>query len=96
LSCLAQQQALPVVGFLNSALADGCAGMAEAFRQGLKETGYVEGQNVTIEYRWTNNAYEELPAKAANLVERQLTVIVAKSPSIAPAEAAIKTIAIAF
>jgi putative ABC transport system substrate-binding protein len=61
LSCLAQQRALPVVGFLNSASADGYAGMAEAFRQGLKETGYVEGQNVTIEYRWANNAYDRRP-----------------------------------
>ncbi len=96
LSCLAQQRALPVVGFLNSASADGYAGMAEAFRQGLKETGYVEGQNVTIEYRWANNAYDRLPALAADLVERQVTVIVANSPSIAPAKAATKTIPIAF
>ncbi len=94
--CLAQQRALPVVGFLNSASADGYAEMAEAFRQGLKETGYVEGQNVTIEYRWANNAYDRLPALAADLVERQVTVIVANSPSIAPAEAATKTIPIAF
>jgi putative ABC transport system substrate-binding protein len=66
--------------------------MAEAFRQGLKETGYVEGQNVTIEYRWANNAYDRLPALAADLVERQVTVIVANSPSIAPAKAATKTL----
>jgi len=96
LSSLAQQRALPVVGFLNSASADGYADMAEAFRQGLKETGYVEGQNVTIEYRWANNSYDRLPALAADLVERQVTVIVANSPSIAPVKAATKTIPIAF
>jgi putative ABC transport system substrate-binding protein len=96
LSCLAQQRAFPVVGFLNSASADGYAEMAEAFRQGLKETGYVEGQNVTIEYRWANNVYDRLPALAADLAERQVTVIVANSPSIAPAKAATKTIPITF
>jgi putative ABC transport system substrate-binding protein len=96
LTCLAQQRALPVVGFLNSASADGYAVMAAAFRQGLKETGYVEPQNVTIEYRWANNVYDRLPALAADLVGRQVAVIVANSPAIAPAKAATKTIPITF
>lgn len=96
LTSVAQQRALPVIGFLNSASADGYAGMADAFRQGLKEAGYVEGQNVTIEYRWANNVYDGLPALAIDLVERQVTVIVANSPSIAPAKAATKTIPITF
>jgi putative ABC transport system substrate-binding protein len=96
LSCLAQQRALPVVGFLNSASADGYAGMADAFRQGLKEAGYVEGQNVTIEYRWANNVYDRLPALAADLVSHRVAVIVANSPAIAAAEAATKTIPITF
>jgi putative ABC transport system substrate-binding protein len=96
LTCLAQQRALPVVGFLNSASADGYAGMAEAFRHGLKETGYVEGQNVTIEYRWANNVYDRLPALAADPVSRRAAVIVANSPAIAAAEAATKTIPITF
>jgi len=55
LPALAQQAPLPVVGFLNSASADGYASMAAAFKRGLKDAGYVEGQNVTIEYRWANN-----------------------------------------
>ena len=96
LSGLAQQRALPVVGFLNSASAEGYAGMAQAFRQGLKETGYVEGQNVTIEYRWANNVYDRLPTLAADLVSRRVAVIVANSPAIAAAEAATKTIPITF
>lgn len=96
LTSVAQQRALPVVGFLNSASADGYGPMAEAFRQGLKEIGYLEGQNVTIEYRWANNVYDRLPALATDLVERQVTVIVANSPAIAPAQAATKTIPITF
>ena len=55
LPALAQQAPLPVVGFLNSASTDGYASMAAAFKRGLKDAGYVEGQNVTIEYRWANN-----------------------------------------
>jgi putative ABC transport system substrate-binding protein len=90
------QPAMPVVGFLNSASADGYAVMANAFRQGLKEAGYVEGQNVAIEYRWADNVYDRLPALAADLVNRRVSVIVANSPSIAPAEAATKSIPIAF
>ena len=92
----AQQTTLPVVGFLNSASADGFASMAAAFRRGLKEAGYTEGQNVTIEYRWADNQYERLPALAADLVNRRVNVIFANSPSISAALAATKTIPIIF
>jgi putative ABC transport system substrate-binding protein len=91
-----QQMSLPVVGFLNSASADGYASMAAAFRQGLKETGYGEGNNVAIEYRWAENQYDRLPALAADLVSRRVTVIFANSPSIAAAKAATSTIPITF
>jgi len=62
------QQAVPPVGFLNSASLVGYASMASAFRQGLKEAGYVEGRNVTIEHRWAENQYDRLPALAADTV----------------------------
>jgi putative ABC transport system substrate-binding protein len=92
----AQQQTIPVVGFLNSASADGYAAMAAAFREGLKEAGYVVGQNVAIEYRWADNQYDRLPAFAADLASRKVAVIFANSPSIAPARAATQTIPITF
>jgi putative ABC transport system substrate-binding protein len=92
----AQQTTLPVVGFLNSASADGYASMAAAFRQGLKDAGYLDGSNVTIEYRWAENQYDRLPALAADLVSRRVTVIFANSPSIAAAKAATTTIPITF
>jgi putative tryptophan/tyrosine transport system substrate-binding protein len=91
-----QQTTLAVVGFLNSASPDGYASMANAFKQGLKETGYVEGNNVAIEYRWAENQYGRLPALAADLVSRRVTAIFANAPSVAPAKAATSTIPIVF
>src|SRR5262245_21433032 len=92
----AQGSTMPVVGFLNSASADGYASMAAAFKRGLEEAGFSEGQNITIDYRWADNRYERLPALAADLVSRQVNVIFANSPSISPALAATKTIPIIF
>ena len=92
----AQRASLPVVGFLNSASAQGYASMAAAFKQGLKEAGYADGQNVTIEYRWADDNNERLPAFAADLASRRVDVIFANSPSIAAALAATKTIPIIF
>jgi putative ABC transport system substrate-binding protein len=90
------QPAVPVVGFLNSASADGYAPMASAFRQGLKEIGYVEGSNVVIEYRWAENEYDRLPALAADLVSRRVTAIFANSPSVAAVKGLTNTIPIVF
>lgn len=87
---------VPLIGFLNSASADGYAVMAEAFRRGLKEGGFVPGENVRIEYRWANNDYTSLPTLAAELVAMRVSLIVANSPSIAPALAATKSIPITF
>jgi putative ABC transport system substrate-binding protein len=70
--------------------------MAAAFKRGLKEAGYAEGHNVTIEYRWADNQYERLPGLAADLVNRRVNVIFANSPSIPAALAATKTIPIIF
>jgi putative ABC transport system substrate-binding protein len=83
----AQQRAIPVVGFLHVALAEPNANFVVGFRQGLRDTGFIDGQNVAIDFRWAEGQYDRLPALAADLVRRQVAVIFAAGGS-APAQAA--------
>ena len=85
----AQQMTMPLIGFLNGASPGGYAPMVAAFRQGLKELGYIEGQNVAIEFRWAEGQYDRLPALATDLVRRQATVIAATSTPAAQAAKAV-------
>ena len=82
LAARAQQQPMPVIGFLHPGSAEGelNRSLVVAFREGLSQTGYVEGRNIAIEYRWANDQYDRLPALAAELVRRQVSVIEANTP----------------
>ena len=97
LAAHAQQSALPTVGFVNTASADGFEPMTAAFRRGLQEMGYVEGQNLAIEFRWADNRTDRLPGLVAELVHHPVAVIAATgTPAALAAKAETTTIPIVF
>lgn len=97
LAARAQQKAMPVIGWLRSTTAASSAPLVAAFQKGLSETGYIDGKNVAVEYRWADGHYDRLPALASELVGRRVNVIVASTPPAAfAAKRATQTIPIVF
>ena len=98
LAARAQQRSLPVIGFINAGSPDAQSDRMRAFHQGLKDTGHVDGENVTIEYRWGENQTDRLPTLVAELIRRQVAVIVATGGSVPAlaAKAGTTTIPIVF
>src|SRR5262245_29278619 len=96
LAARAQQPTMPVVGSLHSATPEAFADRLRAFHRGLKDTGFVEGENVSIVYRWAENQSDRLPELAEELVRRRVAVIAANSTAALPAKAATTTIPIVF
>jgi putative tryptophan/tyrosine transport system substrate-binding protein len=96
LTARGQQPAMPLIGFLRSTTAAGSEHLVKAFRQGLSEAGFIEGQNIAIAYRWADDQQDRLPALAADLVRREVTAIVGNAAVAQVAKAATTTIPIVF
>src|SRR5271165_5841341 len=90
------QESLPVVGYVNGASATVVKDLVAAFRQGLSRAGYIEGQNVTVEYRWAEGHYDRLPSMISEFVRLHVDVMVANTPAVVSAMVATKTIPIVF